>query len=165
MSAAAFTVRLRSTRLLSFSQHAMAARRPSWAMTNYASTVAGISFSTRRQARVPVRSERHAKLLSRPLRYTREQHRELGLTTRIRLGQDRFETLPDGFDAEPLIIGSFVKIAPAGKADCDSCFHRRKTEPFPQDVFRSKNSHARSPKRRSICAGCVGRAITSCPMH
>src|SRR5262249_44198366 len=115
MSAAAFTVRLRSTRLSSFSQHAMAARRPSWAMTNYASTVAGISFSTRRQARVPVRSERHVKLLSRPLRYTREQHRELGLTTRIRLGQDRFETLPDGFDAEPLIIGNFVKIAPAGK--------------------------------------------------
>jgi hypothetical protein len=74
--------------------------------------------------------------MARPLRQTREQHRELGLTTRIRLGQDRFETLPDGFDVEPLIISNFVKIAPAGKADCDSCFRRREAEPFPQDVFR-----------------------------
>ena len=74
-------------------------------------------------------------LLTRPLRQAREQDRELGLTTRIRLGQDCFETLPDGFDAESLIIGNFVKIAPAGKADCDSCLRWRETESLPQNFF------------------------------
>jgi hypothetical protein len=78
----------------------------SQAMTSHVFSIARIAFCARRQPRVPVRSERDGRLLPRSLRQTCEQHRELGLTTRIRLGQDRFETLPDGFDAQPLIIGN-----------------------------------------------------------